>query len=118
VSDGLTGDEFDALEHIRRGARSLKVNACLGRNAKKLSGLKLIKIGKNDAVALTDKGIEVLFLRRCITAMQALAADPTHHLDADVASFLLRKSHAVPLEQGGYALTEKGQEALADISRK
>ena len=118
MSEKLTGDEFDALEHIRRGARTLRVNACIGRNAKKLAGLKLIKIGKNDAVALTEQGTEVLFLRRCITAMQALAADPNHAVEADVASFLLRKSHMVPLEQGGYALTEKGRDALADITRK
>ena len=118
MSAELTGDEIDALEHIRRGARSLKVNACIGRNAKKLAGLKLIKIGRHDAVALTEQGAELLFLRRCIAAMQELAADPTHAVEADVAGFLLRKSHIVPLEQGGYALTEKGREALADITRK
>jgi Mn-dependent DtxR family transcriptional regulator len=118
VSADLTGDEIDALEHIRRGAKSLKVNACIGRNAKKLAGLKLIKIGRNDAVALTEQGAEVLFLRRCIAQMHAVASEPTHAVDADVAGFLLRKSHIVPLEQGGYALTEKGREALADITRK
>jgi hypothetical protein len=62
-NEKLTGDEYDALEHIRRGARTDKVNACVGRNAKRLSGLKLVQYAKNGGLSLTDKGQEVLFLR-------------------------------------------------------
>lgn len=115
-NEKLTGDEYDALEFIRRGARTDKVNACVGRNAKRLSGLKLVQYAKNGALSLTDKGQEVLFLKRCIEALRALERDPTSALDGDVMQFLSRKSHIAALEGGGYGLTERGRESLADIS--
>jgi uncharacterized protein YjhX (UPF0386 family) len=115
-NEKLTGDEYDALEHIRRGARADKVNACVGRNAKRLSGLKLVQYAKNGSLALTDKGQEVLFLRRCVEALRALEKDPASVLDADVAQFLGRKSHIAAREGGGYELTDRGRESLADIS--
>ena len=61
-NEKLTTDEYDALGHIERGATHDKVNACVGRNAKRLSGLKLIQYGKDGRVALTDKGQQALFL--------------------------------------------------------
>jgi hypothetical protein len=112
----LTTDEYDALDHIRRGAQHDRVNACVGRNAKRLSGLKMIQYGRDGKVAMTDKGMQVLFLRRCIGALQALAADPAAPLEADVAQFLIRKSHVSQLEGGGFAVTDKGRESLADIA--
>ena len=115
-NEKLTGDEYDALEMIRRGARSDRVNACVGRNAKRLSGLKLVQYAKNGALSLTDKGQEVLFLRRCIVALRALEQDPASALDEDVVQFLSRKSHIAAREGGGYDLTERGRESLADIS--
>ena len=115
-NEKLTGDEYDALEMIRRGARTDRVNACVGRNAKRLSGLKLVQYAKNGALSLTDKGQEVLFLRRCIVALRALEQDPASALDEDVAQFLSRKSHIAAREGGGYELTERGRESLADIS--
>jgi uncharacterized protein YjhX (UPF0386 family) len=115
-NEKLTGDEYDALELIRRGARTDKVNACVGRNAKRLSGLKLVQYAKNGALSLTDKGQEVLFLKRCIEALRALERDPASALDADVMQFLSRKSHIAAKEGGGYELTERGRESLADIS--
>ncbi len=115
-NEKLTGDEYDALEFIRRGARTDRVNACVGRNAKRLSGLKLVQYAKNGALSLTDKGQEVLFLRRCIVALRALEQDPASALDEDVAQFLSRKSHIAAREGGGYDLTERGRESLADIS--
>jgi uncharacterized protein YjhX (UPF0386 family) len=115
-NEKLTGDEYDALEHIRRGARADKVNACVGRNAKRLSGLKLVQYAKNGALSLTDKGQEVLFLKRCIEALRALERDPASALEADVMQFLSRKSHIAAKEGGGYELTERGRESLADIS--
>lgn len=115
-NEKLTGDEYDALEFIRRGARTDKVNACVGRNAKRLSGLKLVQYAKNGALSLTDKGQEVLFLKRCIEALRALERDAASALDEDVMQFLTRKSHIAALEGGGYELTERGRESLADIS--
>src|SRR6476661_7398667 len=115
-NEKLTGDEYDALELIRRGARTDRVNACVGRNAKRLSGLKLVQYAKNGSLSLTEKGQEVLFLRRCVEALRALERDPASALDDDVAQFLSRKSHIAALEGGGYALTERGRESLADIS--
>lgn len=115
-NEKLTGDEYDALEMIRRGARTDRVNACVGRNAKRLAGLKLVQYAKNGALSLTDKGQEVLFLRRCIVALRALEQDPASALDEDVVQFLSRKSHIAAREGGGYELTERGRESLADIS--
>jgi hypothetical protein len=117
-NEQLTTDEYDALEHIRGGARHDRVNACVGRNAKKLAGIKLISYGRNGAVALTDKGQEKLFLRRCIEALRALTADPLAPVDADVVHFLSRKSHIAPRSEGGFTLTDKGSASLDDISRE
>jgi Mn-dependent DtxR family transcriptional regulator len=115
-NEKLTGDEYDALELIRRGARTDRVNACVGRNAKRLSGLKLVQYAKNGSLSLSAKGEEVLFLRRCIEALRALEKDPASALDEDVLQFLGRKSHIAAREGGGYELTERGRESLADIS--
>ena len=115
-NEKLTGDEYDALEFIRRGARTDRVNACVGRNAKRLSGLKLVQYGKNGSLSLSPKGQEVLFLKRCIEALRALQQNPASALDEDVVQFLSRKSHIAALEGGGYELTERGRESLADIS--
>jgi hypothetical protein len=114
-NEKLTTDEYDALGHIQRGAAHDRVNACVGRNAKRLSGLKMIQYAKDGRIALTDKGQEVLFLRRCISSLRAVAADPAAPIDADVAAFLGKKSHVVPREAGGFDVTDKGRESLADI---
>jgi hypothetical protein len=114
-NEKLTTDEYDALGHIERGAAHDKVNACVGRNAKRLSGLKMIQYGKDGRLALTDKGQQTLFLRRCIGGLRAVTADPAAKLDADVAAFLGKKSHIVAREEGGYDVTDKGRESLADI---
>jgi hypothetical protein len=115
-NEKLTGDEYDALEFIRRGARTDRVNACVGRNAKRLSGLKLVQYAKNGSLSLSEKGQEVLFLRRCIEALRALEKDPASALDEDVLQFLGRKSHIAAREGGGFELTDRGRESLADIS--
>jgi hypothetical protein len=114
-NEKLTTDEYDALEHIERGAKHDRVNACVGRNAKRLAGIKLIQYSKDGKVALTDKGQQAIFLRRCIVALRALAADPAAAVPADVALFLGKKSHIVPREAGGYDVSDKGRESLADI---
>jgi hypothetical protein len=112
----LTTDEFDALEYIRNGARSDRFNACVGRNAKKLAGLKLIQYGRDGKVALSEKGAQLLFVRRCIVALRALAQDPATAIEPEVAQFLSRKSHIAAREEGGFVVTDKGQESLADIA--
>jgi hypothetical protein len=114
-NEKLTGDEYDALGHIEKGAAHDRVNACVGRNAKRLSGLKMIEYARDGRVALTEKGRQVLFLRRCISALRGLAADPAFQLDPDLALFLDKKSHIVALETGGYGITERGRASLADI---
>lgn len=114
-NEKLTQDEYDALGHIERGAKHDRVNACVGRNAKRLAGLKMVQYSKDGKLAMTEKGQQVLFLKRCIGALRAVAADTAAPIDADVALFLGKKSHIVPLEGGGYAVTDKGRESLADI---
>ncbi|MES2315877.1 MAG: hypothetical protein V4631_00140 [Pseudomonadota bacterium] len=114
-NEKLTGDEYDALGHIERGAAHDRVNACVGRNAKRLSGLKMIEYAKDGRVALTEKGRQILFLRRCISGLRGLLADPAFKLDTDIAVFLDKKSHIVALEAGGYGITDKGRDSLADI---
>ncbi len=114
-NEKLTTDEYDALGHIEGGARHDRFNACVGRNAKRLSGLKLVQYSKDGKVALTDKGQQALFLRRCILGLRALAADPAAAVDADVTMFLGKKSHITPLDGGGFQVTDKGRESLADI---
>jgi hypothetical protein len=113
----LTGDEYDALEFIRRGARTDRVNACVGRNAKRLSGLKLIQYARDGGLSLTAQGTELLFLRRCVQALRALETDPAAAVDDDdVVQFLSRKSHIAPRAEGGFELTARGRESLADIA--
>lgn len=114
-NEKLTTDEYDALGHIERGAAHDRVNACVGRNAKRLSGLKMIDYARDGRVSLTEKGRQVLFLRRCVHALRALTADAGAKVDADVAQFLLKKSHIAVLPEGGHAVTDKGRESLADI---
>lgn len=117
-NEQLSLDEYDALERIRRGTRQDLASACVGRNTKRLSGIKLISRGRDGRITLTDKGAELLFLRRCITALRALALDPATPVDDDVLRFLDRKSHIAPREGGGHVLTEKGRESLEDIERQ
>ena len=114
-NEKLTTDEYDALEFIRRGARTDRFNACVGRNAKRLSGLKMISYGRDGKVELTEKGQQVLFLRACIEALSALALDPAAPIAGDVAQFLIRKSHIAQREDGGFTVTPRGLESLADI---
>jgi hypothetical protein len=114
-NEKLTTDEYDALEHIQRGATHDRVNACVGRNAKRMSGLKMIQYARDGKVALTDKGHQVLFVRRCILGLRAVAADQGAKLDADVALFLAKKSHITALDEGRFEITDKGRESLADM---
>jgi hypothetical protein len=117
-NEKLTQDEYNALDEVKRGIKGERVSACVGRNTKRLTGIKLFTIAKNGRISLTDKGEEVLFLRRCILGLRAIEADPASPLDADVALFLGKKSHIVPRAEGGFELSEKGRESLADIANQ
>ncbi|MBA5635916.1 hypothetical protein H3H37_02485 [Duganella sp. LX20W] len=115
-NEKLTQDEYDALAEVARGIKGERVSACVGRNTKRLAGLKLFSVAKNGRLSLTDKGQQALFLRRCIVSMRALSADPSVQLDADVAAFLGKKAHITASADGaGFTLTDKGRESLADI---
>lgn len=117
-NEQLTTDEYDALELVRRGVKRDNPGACVGRNLKRLSGIKMMETTRDGRIVLTEKGQQVLFLRRCIASLTALADDAQAPLDADVVRFLSLKSHIAPLEGGGYALTDKGRESLDDITRQ
>lgn len=116
-NEKLTTDEYDALELVRSGAKRDLATACVGRNAKRLSGLKMIEYGRDGRVSLTEKGQQVLFLRRCVQAMRALAEDPQAEVGSDVLRFLSIKSHVAARDEGGYVLTDKGRESLDDIAQ-
>jgi hypothetical protein len=116
-NEKLTTDEYDALELVRSGTKRDLATACVGRNAKRLSGLKMIEYGRDGRVSLTEKGQQVLFLRRCVQAMRALAEDPQAEVGSDVLRFLSIKSHVAARDEGGYVLTDKGRESLDDIAQ-
>jgi len=117
-NEKLTQDEYNALDEVKRGIKGERVSACVGRNTKRLTGIKLFTIAKNGRISLTDKGEEVLFLRRCVLGLRAIEADPASVIDADVAQFLGKKSHIVPRAEGGHDISDKGRESLADIAKQ
>ncbi|GGY41938.1 hypothetical protein OU994_12215 [Pseudoduganella sp. SL102] len=109
----LTTDEYNALDEVRRGIQG-RPSACVARNTKRLSGLKMLSFARNGHLSLTDKGKEKLFLRRCILGLRALADDASAKVDDEVLAFLGKKSHITPADNG-FAVTDKGRETLADI---
>jgi hypothetical protein len=119
VEDSLTIDEFDALAQIGRGKRTERVSACVARNTKRLAGLKYISYGKDGQLALTEKGQQTLFVKRCIDGLRAIAGDAQAKLDADVATFLAKKGHIAPrASSDGFDITQRGSESLSDIDLK
>lgn len=114
-NEKFTQDEYDALYEIQRGIKGGRVSACVGRNSKRLSGLKLISIAYNGRITLTDKGAQTIFLHRCVQGLRALDAQPGGALDADVALFLGKKSHISARPDGSFDISDKGRESLADI---
>jgi predicted transcriptional regulator len=113
-NEKLSADEYDALNEVARGIKGDRVSACVGRNTKRLSGLKLFNVARNGQITLTEKGQQALFLRRCILGLRAVAAGGDVKLDTDVANFLGKKAH-IQAREGGYDITDKGRESLADI---
>lgn len=117
-NEKLTTDEYDALEQIVRGQKTERVSACVARNVKRLSGLKLVQYARDGRLSITDKAQQTLFVRRCILGLRAVANDPLTRLEADVSTFLGKKAHIVPRQDAsGYDITVRGRESLADIER-
>lgn len=115
-NEKLTSDEYDALEQIARGIKGERVSACIARNTKRMSGLKLVSFSKDGRLSITEKAQQALFVRRCIKGLRAVAGDSLSALESDVAYFLGKKAHILLRESGeGYDITEKGRESLADI---
>lgn len=114
-NEKLTTDEYDALEQIGRGTKGDRVSACVARNTKRLSGLKLASFSRDGRLSLTEKAQQLLFVRRCILGLRAVAADPLAVLEPDVAYFLGKKAHILARPDGGHDITAKGNESLADI---
>ena len=114
----LTQDEYDALAEVKRGIQGNRVSACVGRNTKRLAGLKLFSVARNGRISLTPRGEEALFLRRCILGLRAIATDPASAIDQDVALFLGKKSHIIPRAEGGYEISDKGRASLDDIANQ
>jgi len=112
----LSKDEFDALEEIGKAAKEAKYSACVGRNSKRLVGIKFLSHRKDGTFQLTEKGLEAMFVKQCIAALRALAADPTARIDPKVAVFLGRKGYAAPAAAPGlFDITPRGRECLVDI---
>lgn len=115
MEDKLTKDEFEALAQIQRLKKGERESACVSRNAKRLSGLKYIT-GKGGVFALTEKGKQTLFVKRCIDGLRAVAYAAPGSIGTDVATFLSRKGLIVPRTVGeGYDVTDRGRELLANI---
>ncbi len=114
-SNALTKDEYEALRLIARGPERGTETVCVARNAKRLSGLKYVEFKRTGQLILTEKGKETLFLKNCIEGLRALANDPLAPLAGDVAAFLGRKGHIEPRAEGGFDVTARGRESLADI---
>jgi hypothetical protein len=114
MDDGLTADEFDALGQISKGQKG-RPSACVARNVKRLTGIKYTAYAKDGSLSLTEKGQQVLFIKNCIDGLRAVSTDPLAPIAKDVANFLGKKGHIVADAAGGYAITIKGRESLADI---
>jgi hypothetical protein len=117
-NEKFTQDEYNALYEVQRGIKGDRVSACVGRNSKRLSGLKLISIAHNGRISLTDKGEQTIFLHRCVLGLRTVAGQPGSTLDADVALFLGKKSHVLQRADGGFELSDKGRESLQDITNQ
>lgn len=119
MNDKLTMDEYDALLQVSKAKKHERPTACMARNAKRLSGLKYISYGRDGQMSITDKGKQTLFLKNCIDGLRAVAADPLAPLAPEVATFLGKKDHIrANQDSGGFDITQKGRESLADIDSR
>lgn len=117
MGDDLTTDQFDALSQVAE-KRPGRPSACVARNAKQLIGLKYIAHGKDGRFNLTDKGKQTLFIKSCVDGLRALSVDSKAALAPEVTMFLGKKGHIASLAAGGFDVTQKGRECLADIEAR
>lgn len=116
MNNRLTKDEFNALAEAGKMPKFARPSACVARNTKRLIGLKYLTHNKDGSLALTEKGQQTLFIQRCIDGLRTVASDPLTKLDADVVTFLGKKSYiAAQPAPGGFDITPRGLECLADI---
>lgn len=115
MNDTLSPDELEALVEIGPGASSKKVTPKVAKHAKHLLALKLITFVRGGRVTITDSGRQTLFLKRCIDGLRKIATNPEALLHQEVLTFLAKKGHITTRIEGGYSITVKGQETLADI---
>lgn len=118
MNANLNKDEYEALTQISRGVTRKKMTAIISQNAKHLYGLKLISYKRDGSPFITDKGMEVMFLQRCIDGLRAVSLDPKAKLNPEVKMLLAKKGHIKALEEGGFEVTTKGLESLADIASR
>ncbi len=112
----LSQDEYDALAQVAKLPRGTRPSACIGRNTKRLSGIKLMTHRRDGTLELTESGQQVLFIKQCIDGLRAVANVPGSALTQDVARFLGKKGHvALNAETGLLEATTRGRESLADI---
>lgn len=116
MNNDLTKDEVDALAQVSRKEHRTRPSACVARNTKRLTGIKLLEHARDGQLVLTEKGRQALFIHQCIDVLRGLNAGMETSVAADVAAFLCRKGHIAPNESGtGFDITMRGKESLADI---
>ena len=119
MNEELSNDEYEALRQIEAGLPPGRPSACVSRNQKRLTGLKFASYAKDGTLLVTDKARTMLFIKHCIDGMRAVASDPMAALANDVKTFLGKKGHIEPrAEGGGFELTLRGRESLADIDKQ
>jgi hypothetical protein len=114
VNKELSIDEFDALELISRLSKNVKPNACVNRNVKRLSGIKLVCYRKDGQLELTEEGRATLFSKQCIDGLRALCSNSQAQLSKEVVAFLSKKSYITSSAEG-LQISQRGLECLADI---
>ena len=119
MNQALSQDEYAALSEILVLPKGSRPSACVARNTKRLTAIKLIKVGKSGRPELTDLGRQTLFIKQCVDGLRELSLDPLAVLDAGVGMFLEKKGHATrDPETGLLSLTARGRETLTDIDDK
>ena len=116
MNQKLSIDEYDALDQVSKLPRNARPSACVARNAKRLTGIKLLSHRKDGGLELTDTGKQILFIKQCIDGLRAVANDPASELSAPVATFLGKKGHiTINAESGAAEISARGRECLTDI---
>lgn len=118
MKDDLTKDEAEALAQISRNEHRGRPSACVARNTKRLTGIRLLEYTRDGRLSLTEKGRQTLFIYRCIDVLRQLNVSPDHAVEADVAQFLCRKGHIQAQASGGFVISARGRESLADIDNQ